>query len=300
MIDLNSFLAAIHIKHLKTLLSPKPDSKWKLLWLHFISKASNSSSSLSIQTQISNLKSHQKRSKLPPLLKSCINALFSMNPTFNLNSNSITFGDKSKDISSLFNKDFYLLHLSSKHRNINDIITPSYFQSRFQSNVNWNKIWLNCWSKNSLHKLSTFHWKLLHHSLKVGEITKHYIETKSDNDCPACPDTLESHVHLFCYCPVAIQTWSWLQSKLLSISNINITINEINIITCFHDTSLQQSQKTLLTILSQSILFSIWKIRNNKKFNNKQYNKIAIINSFKQDLQNYFFDKIVTNFALQL
>lgn len=128
-------------------------------------------------------------------------------------------------------------------------------------------------------KINIFTWRTLNGRLQTRSnvdskgIVLHYIR------CLICDDVIESEEHLFVYCMIAKETWKSIVNWW-KITNFDIT-NLQGAITLAETVTASATYKQFFDMLVQSIVWHIWRFRNDMDFNTNQPNNHLILDNIK-------------------
>ena len=158
------------------------------------------------------------------------------------------------------------------------------WDSTFNENFQWKKIWLSMLETPLSNKEKEFQWKVIHNAI----FTEHKLTlmNMSDGLCHFCKENTENITHLFYYC----RRVNWI------IHEIEIKVNHIleddlqqriNF-TPFHFILGFLHEKSYIRIFVNFIIiltkWEIWKHRNKIKHDNKQFSNQFIFNSVIQKI----------------
>ena len=125
------------------------------------------------------------------------------------------------------------------------------------------------WNKWLPSKVNCFVWRLLLNRIPTrSNLCARGIALPSEL-CPVCGVVEESVDHLFYSCPLVKEIWKWMASwcniELGHYASLELAI------TGFLECGKSKKQSTFLEAATDSMLWSIWKARNNMVFNNQRF-----------------------------
>nr|GFB34319.1 RNA-directed DNA polymerase, eukaryota [Tanacetum cinerariifolium] len=120
------------------------------------------------------------------------------------------------------------------------------------------------WIKIIPKKINIFFWRALRDRLPTRwNLSRRGIELISLN-CPICDAVIETMFHSLWVCSLASLVWlrvfSWLDLSIPSISNLHGLFSWID------DIQLSQKNKTILEVICNACLWSLWSFRNETIF----------------------------------
>lgn len=145
-----------------------------------------------------------------------------------------------------------------------------------QSHVHPKRLWSKCWPP----KVSFFLWSASKEKiLTKDQLCKRGWKKDWVNHCYNCVNAEETSSHLLLHCSVASNVWNFFRVEFSLIWTVPHTIS----------TALQtwpmskkKSRKALvIKVLPVAILWSLWKERNNRAFNNKSLTLAKLIQKIR-------------------
>ncbi|GAU34179.1 hypothetical protein TSUD_162800 [Trifolium subterraneum] len=143
------------------------------------------------------------------------------------------------------------------------------------------KIFSNIWDSPAPLKVVVFSWRLLHDRVPTKEnlIVRGVLPRESSGSCVWCGDIRESSAHLFLHCKVALVVWyeifRWLGVVIV------IPPNLFTLFDYFSDSARSKKSKKGFLLVWHSVIWTIWKARNNQIFNNVTSDPFELVESAK-------------------
>ncbi|MCH90522.1 F-box family protein [Trifolium medium] len=144
-----------------------------------------------------------------------------------------------------------------------------------------SKIFSSIWDSPAPSKVIAFSWQLLHDRVPTKDnlLLRGVIHDNSEGKCVWCDVSPESSRHLFLHCKVAHEVWyeifKWLGVVIVMPSNF------LHLFECFGEVASTKKLRKGFRLVWHSVLWAIWRARNNKVFNNMEMKPIDIIEEVK-------------------
>ncbi|GAU29053.1 hypothetical protein TSUD_278100 [Trifolium subterraneum] len=128
-------------------------------------------------------------------------------------------------------------------------------------------IFKSIWEIPTPSKVIAFSWQLLHDRVPTRDnlILRGIITQDTGGICVGCEVFPESSRHLFMHCKVAHSVWyeisKWLGVVIVMPSNL------FHLFDYFSAAAFSKKSRKCFRLVWHSVLWSIWKARNNKVFN---------------------------------
>ncbi|CAJ2678316.1 unnamed protein product [Trifolium pratense] len=128
-------------------------------------------------------------------------------------------------------------------------------------------IFTSIWKCPAPSKVSGFVWQLLHGRIPTRSnlLSRHVIDSDGDSSCVLCGEELETELHLFIYCEIAMLVWlevfAWLQIPLVLPHNL------FSIFNCLLDVGNRKVRKGMIMICC-AVVWILWRCRNSILFDN--------------------------------
>ena len=146
------------------------------------------------------------------------------------------------------------------------------------------------WNKAIPIKVNISSWRILNERLPTrSNLDQRGIDLHSTR-CPVCDNDIETEVHLFIFCEVALDTWS----KVLTwwkIQNITIT-SLLDALTLADRVNLPSHNVSLFDAVVQSTFWFLWKFRNDMVFSLKRPSRNLILNDIKLASFNWVYSRV--------
>jgi hypothetical protein len=147
------------------------------------------------------------------------------------------------------------------------------------------------WNFGIPSKISAFAWQLLLDRIPTKEnLHKRGIIQQHQSGCIFCNHSMESSLHLFLHCDLAIKVWYeimfWLGVVIIAPSNI------ASAFACLVDHGKTKKEKICLSLIWNSYMWSMWKFRNDGVFNNKNVVVEELVDHIKFQSWKWFVGKV--------
>ncbi|KAJ9553756.1 hypothetical protein OSB04_017801 [Centaurea solstitialis] len=155
-------------------------------------------------------------------------------------------------------------------RSIIDLLSiPSNSNRRF-----WNK-WLP-------PRVNCFIWRLFLNRIPTRSNLSSRGVTLSSTTCPLCHGEEEKEDHLFYACPMVKIVWNWFLEWVGITEGVHTTLDQLihNIL----EAANSKKRKRFLEAAVGSLLWFVWKARNNVVFNGRQFSTHMIANEIQATL----------------
>jgi hypothetical protein len=143
------------------------------------------------------------------------------------------------------------------------------------------KIFSSIWDSPAPSKVLVFSRQLLYDRVPTNDnvLLRGIINHDMGDNCVWCLDSPETSRHLFMHCKVAHVVWyaifKWLGVLIVMPPNL------FHLFDCFGEAALSKKSRKGLRLVWHSVLWAIWKARNNKVFNNLVMEPLDIIEKVK-------------------
>jgi hypothetical protein len=118
------------------------------------------------------------------------------------------------------------------------------------------------WKCFAPSKVRGFTWQLLHGRIPTRQnlVARHVIPDGEDNSCVLCGEGIETELHLFLYCEIALLVWmeifDWLQVPF------SLPHNLFSVFNCLLGVSNRKLEKNGLTMIGCAVVWNLWRRRN--------------------------------------
>jgi hypothetical protein len=123
------------------------------------------------------------------------------------------------------------------------------------------------WKCPAPSKVSGFIWQLLHGRIptRYNLFLRRVLEADGDRNCVICGEAVETELHLFLYCEIAMLVWM----KILSWLEVPFGLPH-NIFSLFHSLMEGECNKVRkgMLMIGAAVIWSIWRCRNSILFDN--------------------------------
>ncbi|CAJ2663797.1 unnamed protein product [Trifolium pratense] len=143
------------------------------------------------------------------------------------------------------------------------------------------KIFESIWESPAPSKVISFSWQLLLDRVPTKEnlLLRGIIQQPLEGNCVWCDTLSESASHLFLHCRVAHVVWyeifKWLGVVIVMPSNVLLLFD------CMSEAASSKKSKNGFRLVWHSVLWILWRARNNKVFNNIAVEPVDIIDEVK-------------------
>ena len=157
-----------------------------------------------------------------------------------------------------------------------------YWNSKLDHNINWDEVYHVSHFSYAKPKVKEFHWKSLNNVIYTEKKLKQF--QKSNGLCKICKIKDEDIVHLLYECKYPKYLWQHIEILLQNIIDQTFKISKNTAILGIDKHVANSDFQSFLNMIICTAKWTIWKIRNDIKFNNS---KIDLYNSktkVKKDL----------------
>jgi hypothetical protein len=155
------------------------------------------------------------------------------------------------------------------------------------TNFAFSKIW-NCGIPS---KVSAFSWQLLLDRIPTKEnLCKRRIITHQQSVCILCNACMESSLHLFLHCDLAAKVWYEIMYWLGAVIIVPPSIASAFV--CLVDHGQGKKEKVCLSLIWNSFVWSVWKLRNDCVFNNMTFVVEEVVDHIKFQSWKWFVGKV--------
>ncbi|CAJ2669139.1 unnamed protein product [Trifolium pratense] len=144
-----------------------------------------------------------------------------------------------------------------------------------------SKIFSDIWNSPAPSKVIAFSWQLLHDRVPTKDnlLLRGIIQNILGGNCVWCNVSPESSSHLFLRCKVAHSVWyaifKWLGVVIVMPPNF------FHLFACFEEAASTKKTRQGFRLVWHSVLWAIWRARNNMVFNNLEVKPCEIIEEVK-------------------
>jgi hypothetical protein len=149
----------------------------------------------------------------------------------------------------------------------------------------------NLWNSAAPSKVIAFSWQLMFDRLPTREnlILRGMMRT-ADMVCPLCNDAVETESHLFLHCRVSAKLWYdiiwWIDNSLMLSWNVKDSFPLL--VGC----GVGKMGKKGLMIIWHALVWTIWKTRNNRIFNNGAVDNEEMLETVKRLSWQWFIGRL--------
>jgi hypothetical protein len=142
-------------------------------------------------------------------------------------------------------------------------------------------IFKNIWDSPAPSKVIAFSWQLLYDRVptKVNLSLRGILPHNSGNNCIWCGNERESSSHLFLHCNVAMVVWYQI-FKWLGVVVV-IPPNLFHLFDCLSVAAKNKKIKKGFHLIWHTVIWSIWRARNNLIFNNVRTEPLELVEEVK-------------------
>jgi hypothetical protein len=145
----------------------------------------------------------------------------------------------------------------------------------------WNEILFSrIWKSPAPSKVCGFVWQLLHGRIPTRKnlASRRVLQPGGDVSCVLCGEDIESELHLFVYCEIAMLLWMeifhWLDIPFCLPHNL------FSIFLCLMETGNVKGRQGMLMIRA-AVVWILWKCRNSLLFDNGNGSVSDLVNAVK-------------------
>jgi len=130
------------------------------------------------------------------------------------------------------------------------------------------RVFSRIWRSAVPSKVAAFTWKLLLNRIptKANLAHRQVLPPESPLVCVMCDDVVESAIHLFLHCPVAMKVWDdvmyWLGFMFLTPPNLFVMWD------CWVGVFSNKKIRKGVRLIWHAVVWTLWKTRNDRIFNN--------------------------------
>ena len=184
-------------------------------------------------------------------------------------------------------------NLGASHPHVQDT-----WNQKFNLNLSWKNIWQNIQNHLIPNNVQVFQWKCIHNA--------HYLEDKirifgnSNGRCHFCKTCIETNQHLFFQCPTVKEIVAILETKLNEIltdhrQDLNLPFTETQFMFGYTTELNNKRLKHFINFCIYSTKWSLWKMRNDIKFNQKIISVERMASKVIKDISSQLFINIKSN-----
>ncbi|CAJ2647839.1 unnamed protein product [Trifolium pratense] len=149
----------------------------------------------------------------------------------------------------------------------------------------------NLWKCGAPSKVCAFSWQLLLDRIQTEDnLLKRRIQQQQQTSCVLCDLTMESSIHLFLHCVCSSKVWydimKWL--GLVVIIPPNLAFSFGLVVGCGKN----KRSRECLALIWNSLMWTIWKVRNDAVFNNKEVVIEDVVDQVKTQSWKWFIDRM--------
>jgi hypothetical protein len=143
-------------------------------------------------------------------------------------------------------------------------------------------------------KVSGFLWQLLHEKIPTRNnlIKRNIIEVNGDASCALCGEEVETELHLFMYCEIALLIWMnmfrWLDIPF------GLPHNIFSLFHCLLGEGNKKVRKGML-LNGRAVIWSIWRCRNSILFDNGRGSVAEIVEAMKVSSWKWWLSRPTSN-----
>jgi hypothetical protein len=136
------------------------------------------------------------------------------------------------------------------------------------------------WKGPTPSKVSGFVWQLLHGRIPTRKnlVARRVLPASGDVSCVLCGEELESELHLFIYCEIAMLLWMeifhWLDIPFCLPHNL------FSIFSCLMETGIKKGRQGMLMI-GAAVVWNLWRCRNSLLFENGNGSVTELVEAVK-------------------
>jgi hypothetical protein len=153
----------------------------------------------------------------------------------------------------------------------------------------------NIWKSSASSKVCAFAWQAILDKipLRFNLSRRGVIKPLESKDCVFCRKVEETSQHLFLHCNFALGVWyaifNWLGFAYISPPNLLISFASMA------GMGVSKRRKKGLLLLWQVVLWSIWRARNDRLFNNKEASVYEVVDSIKHIAWKWYLGRIANH-----
>jgi hypothetical protein len=166
--------------------------------------------------------------------------------------------------------------VKSTYNLVSSLTVPDALFAQWQAHT-FASVW-KCFAPS---KVRGFTWQLLHGRIPTRQnlVARHVIPDGEDNSCVLCGEGIETELHLFLYCEIALLVWMeifyWLQVPF------SLPHNLFSVFNCLLGVSNRKLEKKGLTTIGCAVVWNIWRRRNKILFDEGGGNVEELVEAIK-------------------
>jgi hypothetical protein len=152
-------------------------------------------------------------------------------------------------------------------------------------------VFSNLWKSAAPSKVIAFSWQLVLDRIPSKQnLALRGVDTGNDARCAACNSELESSAHLFLHCRVTAQIWydiaRWIGHELILPPSVDHSFS------IFVSCGTNKIRKKGFSLIWHAFIWSIWRARNNRIFNNGVIDPDEICDNVKRISWQWFIERM--------
>jgi hypothetical protein len=152
-------------------------------------------------------------------------------------------------------------------------------------------VFSNLWKSAAPSKVIAFSWQLVLDRIPSKQnLALRGVDTGNDARCAACNSELESSAHLFLHCRVTAQIWydiaRWIGHELILPPSVDHSFS------IFVSCGTNKIRKKGFSLIWHAFIWSIWRARNNRIFNNGVMDPGEICDNVKRISWQWFIERM--------
>ncbi|MCH83728.1 putative non-LTR retroelement reverse transcriptase, partial [Trifolium medium] len=182
--------------------------------------------------------------------------------------------------------------VKSTYRNVYSLSAPAFEVEPWHASI-FNAIW----KSPAPSKVSGFVWQLLHSRVPTRNnlVTRRILDVGGDSSYALCGEEMETELHLFLYCEIALLVWmeifSWLDVPFCLPHNL------FSIFNCLLGAGDYKIRYGMIMICN-SVVWTLWRCRNSILFDNGRGTVADLVEAIKVSTWKWWMSRATTSHCL--
>jgi hypothetical protein len=152
-------------------------------------------------------------------------------------------------------------------------------------------VFKNLWKCGAPSKICAFSWQLILDRIQTKDnLVKHRIINEQQGQCVLCGSVPETAIHLFLHCNFAAAVWYGIMCWLGFIIVLPNTI--VSSLAVLLNCAKSKNQKRGLCFIWNVYMWTMWRVRNDRIFNNVTVSAVDVIDQIKLLCWKWFIGRI--------